>query len=223
MWHLRGSRTSRTSRTSRYYAWTWAQDKLGGGQKAKRASSARDHLMESCELWEAALKKCVEYHALCCLPSQRSAGSQPAIMTFNATPRWQCCETGILTCRLFALPSPPCSPVCFDRAQRDHAGGRHHGVPAPHRAPPRLSDDRVVRQVRLDSLATHGRPCPTPSAAAPALQLACPHCACPLDAHRTSFIPLLHLTCPTAATATNCTQQHLLRERLADTAGASAA
>ena len=61
VWHLRGSRTSRTSR---YYAWTWAQDKLGGGQKARRAGSARDHLMESCELWEAALKKCVEYHTL---------------------------------------------------------------------------------------------------------------------------------------------------------------
>ena len=40
VWHLRGSRTSRTSR---YYAWTWVPDKLGGGQKAKRASSARDH------------------------------------------------------------------------------------------------------------------------------------------------------------------------------------
>lgn len=42
-----------------FYAWTWAQEKLGGGQKAKRVASARDHLIESCELWEAALKKAI--------------------------------------------------------------------------------------------------------------------------------------------------------------------
>ena len=94
----------------------------------------------------------------------------------EATPTMSVPQNGDSNMPPLCAPAPAFfGPVGFDRAQRDHAGGRHHGVPAPHRAPPRLSDDRVVRQVRLDNLATHGRPCPTPSAAVPALQLACPH------------------------------------------------
>lgn len=38
-----------------YYAWRWYDTR--SGELGTRAVSARDHLMESCEIWESALKK----------------------------------------------------------------------------------------------------------------------------------------------------------------------